>query len=228
MKTILRTRSALAAFLLSPALALAAPQNISACQTISVPGSYTLNKNLAAAGDCIVIAASFVTLDLSGFVISGNGGGMGVQETPSVPFPGFHGVVVRNGAVTNFGNGVYFPNSTGVTVDRVNATLNTGNGVELGQRGVVTSSRADENGGIGILVDIGASLTGNTVGRNHGSGIVAGEGAIIVGNEARNNGLDGIFMDCPGAAIANTAGNNLGTNLVPLNGSCTTDHNSTL
>ena len=228
MNVNLRARSALAALLVSPAMALAAPQNISACQTISLPGSYTLNKNLIATGDCIVIAASFVTLDLNGFVITGSGAGTGIQETPSVPFPGFRGVVVRNGAVTSFGNGVYFPNSTGVTVERVNATLNTNNGIELGQRAVVTASRADENGGIGMLVDNGASLTGNTVGRNHGSGIVAGEGAIIVTNEARNNGLDGIFMDCPGAAIANTAGNNLGTNLVPLNGSCTTDHNSTL
>jgi hypothetical protein len=228
MNVKLRTRAALAALLVSPALALAAPQNISACQTISLPGSYTLNKNLIALGDCIVIAASFVTLDLNGFVISGSGTGTGIQETPSVPFPGFRGVVVRNGAVTNFANGVYFPNSTGVTVDHVNATLNTNNGIELGQRPVVTSSRADENGGTGMLLDIGASVTGNTVGRNHASGIVAGEGAIIVNNEARNNGLDGIFMDCPGAAIANTAGNNLGANLVPLNGSCTTDHNSTL
>ena len=228
MKANLRTRLALAALLVAPAAALAAPQNISACQTISLPGAYTLNKNLVAVGDCIVIAASFVTLDLNGFAIMGDGTGTGIQEAVSVPFPGFRGVVVRNGAVTNFGNGIRFPNSTGVTVDRVNATLNANNGVELGQRAVVTASRADENGGIGMLVDIGASLTGNTVGRNHGSGIVAGEGAIIMGNEARNNGLDGIFMDCPGAAIANTAGNNAGTNLVPLNGSCTTDHNSTL
>lgn len=228
MKTNLRARSALAALLAAPAFAFAAPQNISACQTISVPGSYTLNKNLVALGDCIVIASNFVTLDLNGFAIMGNGTGTGIQETVSVPFPGFRGVVVKNGAVTNFANGVYFPNSTGVTVDHVNATLNTNNGVELGQRAVVTASRADENGGIGMLVDIGASLTGNTVGRNHGSGIVAGEGAIIVNNEARSNGLDGIFMDCPGAAIANTAGNNAGTNLLPLNGSCTTDHNSTL
>lgn len=221
-------RAALAALLASPAVLLAAPQVISSCQTIAQPGSYVLNKNLTAAGDCIVIASHFVTLDLAGFVVSGNGTGMGIQETVSVPFPGYHGVVVRNGAVTNFSDGLHFLNSVGVTVDHVNASFNTNNGVQLTQRAVVTGSRADENGGAGIMVGIGSSLGGNTVGHNHGSGIVADEGAIIVNNEARNNGQDGIFMDCPGAAIANTAGNNLGTNLLPLNGSCTTDHNSTL
>jgi hypothetical protein len=208
--------------------ALAAPQLISSCQTLSQPGSYVLNKNLTASGDCLVIASDYVTVDLNGFVVSGAGTGTGIGEAGGTAFPGFHGVTIRNGAVTRFADGIRFSNSVGVTVDHVNASFNTNGGVQLGQRAVVTSSRADENGSIGIDVDIGSSLTGNTVGRNHASGIVAQEGAIIVNNEARNNGLDGIFMDCPGAAIANTAGNNLGTNLLPLNGSCTTDHNSTL
>lgn len=50
----------------------------------------------------------------------------------------------------------------------------------------------------------------------------------MVNNEARNNQMDGISMDCPGAAIANTSGNNGGNNLTQINGSCVSDHNSTL
>lgn len=212
--------------LLAPALSLAAPPFN--CQTISQPGSYTLTHNLSSAGDCIVVASDFVTLDLAGFTISGNGTGSAVREQAGVAFPGLRGVVIRNGNVTNFADGISFFNSVGVTVEGVNASFNANNGMVLGQRAVVRASRFDENGGNGVNVDIGSSLTGNTAGRNARTGIVAAEGAIVVNNEARNNQMDGISMDCPGAAIANTSGNNAGTNLTQINGSCVSDHNSTL
>lgn len=228
MNLLARRACAALAFLLAPAAAFAAPQLILACQTLSQPGSYVLFRNLSATGDCLVVASNYVTIDLAGFVVSGGGAGAGIREAAGTPFPGFRGVIVRNGSVTGFSDGLSFFNSTGVTVERVNSSFNANNGMTLGQRAMVSESRADENGGIGISAGIGSSLRANTVGRNHGSGIVADEGAIVVNNEARNNGLDGIFMDCPGAAVANTAGNNLGQNLVTLNGSCVADHNSTL
>jgi hypothetical protein len=43
------------------------PIPIKACQTISQPGSYELANNLTSSGDCLVIAANFVTIDLAGF-----------------------------------------------------------------------------------------------------------------------------------------------------------------
>jgi len=223
-------RSIAACLAVLPAFALAAPPFVMNCQTISQPGSYVLTRNLSANGDCIVIASDFVTLDLAGFVITGSaaGPGAGIRESAGVPFPGYRGVVIRNGNVTKFSDGISFFNSVGVTVENVNASFNTNNGMLLGQRATVRASRADENGGNGIEVGIGSSLTGNTVGRNTRTGIVADEGAIVVNNEARNNQMDGISMDCPGAAVANTAGNNLGTNLTQINGSCVSDHNSTL
>ena len=46
---------------------------ISKCGTISKPGSYVLTRNLTAIGDCLVVAANFVTIDLGGWVITGNG-----------------------------------------------------------------------------------------------------------------------------------------------------------
>jgi hypothetical protein len=42
------------------------------CQTISQPGSYELTDNLTTNGDCLVITADFVTIDLAGFTITGN------------------------------------------------------------------------------------------------------------------------------------------------------------
>ena len=53
-------------------------KNITACQTIGQPGKYSLGGNLTAAGDCLVIAADFVSIDLAGFTIAGNGTGAGV------------------------------------------------------------------------------------------------------------------------------------------------------
>ena len=52
---------------------------ISKCTTISKPGSYVLTRNLTASGDCLMVAANFVTLDLGGWVITGNGTGTGSQ-----------------------------------------------------------------------------------------------------------------------------------------------------
>src|SRR5258708_29496292 len=50
---------------------------VSSCQTLSVPGNYFLTKNLAASGDCLVIAAPNVAIDLKGKMITGNGSNSG-------------------------------------------------------------------------------------------------------------------------------------------------------
>jgi hypothetical protein len=84
----------------------AAPREITKCTTIDKPGSYVLTRNLTtAAGDCVLVAASFVSLDLDGFVITGPGGelpdGAGVISGGTQNF-----ITVRNGAIHNFGVGV--------------------------------------------------------------------------------------------------------------------------
>ena len=62
--------------------ALAQPTTITACQTISQPGAYVLAANLSnAEGSCLVITASFVTIDLQGFTISGALAGYGVHTS---------------------------------------------------------------------------------------------------------------------------------------------------
>ena len=54
------------------------PTEIEKCRTIDKPGSYKLVNNLtgplSGPGDCLEIAADFVTIDLAGFTISGPGG----------------------------------------------------------------------------------------------------------------------------------------------------------
>ena len=54
---------------------------ISACVTITASGSYVLTRNLVAAGDCLAVAADFVTIDLAGHLITGNGTGAGIRDS---------------------------------------------------------------------------------------------------------------------------------------------------
>jgi hypothetical protein len=65
------------------------PTEIEKCQTISKPGSYKLINNLKAGNnaDCLVITASFVTIDLAGFTITGRGSptGEGIRTTALSP-----------------------------------------------------------------------------------------------------------------------------------------------
>lgn len=256
MSFTLRRRALLAALCVAlPTGAFAAPRDVRNCITLDEPGSYVLQRNLTARGDCLVIEADFVNVDLNGFVISGNGTGAGVTESLSV---GRRGITVRNGVITGFQGAVALLHSTDVTIENINATGNTfdaiaagdkasvrnsivtgngGTGMRLGQRSFAGGNSVDENVGSGIIVDIGGNVAGNTVGRNQLSGIVASEGALIVNNVSRNNTSSGIVVDCPSAVISNTTSNNLVDNLHLVGGACdpnsqaccvVTGHNSTL
>ncbi len=143
-----------------------------------------VDKNLNATANCLVIAADFVTLDLGGFVLTGNGSGEGVSD----PFPGHKGVVVRNGTVTNFQTGIFLA-GVGSRVEGVQAISNTGEGIATFFVGIVTGSMAISNGGAGISI---------------GNGVVTGNSAIA-------NGADGIFVFCPSNIIGNTAVRNTGS-----------------
>jgi hypothetical protein len=81
------------------------PIQIEKCQTISKPGSYKLVRNLTTTGDCLVITASFVTIDLAGFTISGPGGDNFARGILADTL-GITGTTVRNGSISGFGAGV--------------------------------------------------------------------------------------------------------------------------
>lgn len=207
---------------LAPAvLAAAAPDNINNCRTITQPGSYLVRDNLAASGDCLVVQADFVTIDLNGFVISGNGTGVGISDVNVER----RGITVRNGTITGFGNGIGLRASRGVTVERVRTIANGNNGVSIGQLGNVSGSLSFDNTGIGILADTGSNIIGNTVGRNQ-IGISSGSGSAVINNTSRNNVNIGIGVSCPSLVLGNAATANA-TDLQLIGGTCTSEHNST-
>jgi parallel beta-helix repeat protein len=223
-----------AAILVPEVDAQAAPIPIKECQTISQPGSYVLERNLSGlstiGGDCLVITADFVTIDLAGFTITG-GGRAGI----AAPQGGI-GIAVRNGSINHFAMGVDLSSAGGSIVEglRVFGGISTpgfgitANGIVKGNSvlsffgdgisatGTVTDNYAAGNRDTGIIAT--GTVRGN-VATDNSEGIHAGVGSTVIGNTATNNrtqGAVGFLADCPSNLTDNTAVNN-GRNLV-LNG----------
>jgi hypothetical protein len=125
------------------------PKQIKECRTIAEPGSYALVRNLTARGTCLFIAADFVTLDLNGWTITGDGTGTGIRTDPPISVedlevpedledfefpreeplePLRSGLVVRNGTVAGFEVGVNLA-ATDSIVEGVRAIGNTRIGI---------------------------------------------------------------------------------------------------
>jgi hypothetical protein len=209
------------------------PSEITTCgQTLSSPGSYILLDHLGpCSDDGIVIDSDFVTVDLNGFVLSGDGSGDGIGTTS----PGNKlGLVVRNGTIDTFNFGVRLYGNGSLVEDLVvvnsqddgiavggGATIRNNVVIEGHADGITTSTgptiignTVRQNLGTGIFPQEGATVVNNTVSQNGGDGIFAQKGVALIGNNAWDNGNEGIEVTCPANLIGNTAINNGGTNLL--------------
>ncbi len=187
--------------------------NIDTCRTIASSGSFRVTTNLTTNGDCLVIQANDVSIDLQGHRLRGNGTGIGVQiEGPTER----RGIEIRNGAVTNFNTGINLVFVKGAVVERVRALQNN-TGIVIGPGSVVSESIASENQGAGIFATIanntgggvfGGLITDNVAVEN-GLGIFSSNpGMTIRGNSVRANSFGGIEVSCPSTVIANSATDN--------------------
>lgn len=168
----------------------AAGKSINQCTTIKEPGSYTVTKNLSAAGDCLVVAASFVTIDLDGYVMTGNGTGQGIG---SGPFDA-RNVAVRNGTLVNFLVGINLDSTVGGAVIEKVRLFGNGTGISCGNSCTITDNTLEQNGS-GIVVNEAARIVGNTVAENtqaSGVAIFLGDNSYASGNTVFNNGGAGI------------------------------------
>ncbi len=188
----------------------AGPTQIKSCGTLSEPGSYVVVQNLTAAGDCLVIAADFVTIDLAGFTLTGDGAtGEGITDRSA----GHVGVVVRNGAVTEFGFGVRIASGSRLTIEGVRAVNNNVHGMSIGMNSIVRGNIVSGNGSIGISADTGSIVTGNIASDNGDDGIAVESGSTVSGNTSTNNTVFGIDVVCPSNVIGNTLQGNNGADL---------------
>ena len=225
-----------------PTASLAAPGKITNCpKTITQAGLYELQDNLDAIGTCITIQADFVTINLNGFRIRGNGTGSAIIDQA----PAYRGTSVRNGTVTNFENAISI--GTGATVDEVKSFDNINVGILVTQ-GIVRNSQAEGNlnnhgisvagrslvtGNIsrnnrtGISGSHGSHIRGNTVTDNSVGGIVTvGTGLVIADNAVFNNTSFGIYVSCPSLVLGNTALMH-SSNLMLDGTGCRDEHNLT-
>ena len=182
------------------------PRQIKECRPIDAPGSYALVRNLTARGDCLIIAADFVTLDLNGWTITGDGTGDPGRPSfrprarvPPVP-RGSRGAASESGRAQRDGR-------------RVRA------------RDIPAGTWCHSRGGAGPqqhlrrdrgLATLGAIVRGNTASNNFGNGIAAG--GIVSGNTALSNDRHGIIAS--GIISGNFAEGNGSAGNCPERGGC--------
>lgn len=175
------------------AAAGAAPTQINACGTVSSPGSYVLSQSInatAAAADCLVITADFVTIDLAGHGIFG----AGFVQPKNAPADGIvitsKAVTIRNGVVTGFLRGVHV---TGLRA----------------QAATIDQMRVAKND-FGILASGAGHIISNSVANNNVfDGINTGSSTVIH-NNAHDNGGAGFIIKCPSVVVGNTSTGNVG------------------
>jgi putative cofactor-binding repeat protein len=197
--------------------AAADPARISMCQKITRSGSYELARNLTATGNCIVLAADYVTVDLGGFTITGNGTGIGVSTDQ---LGSRRGYVVRHGMVANFNRGVDLGNAVDAVIEGIYASDSAEVGIYAGYSSIVTGNIVRGSGEVGIEALDGSVVRGNTVNGtkkgplNLGNGIVVNGGTVVSGNTSDFNAGHGIHVTCPSNVMGNTVVQNTDGNII--------------
>lgn len=192
------------------------PARVHKCQIIDQSGSYVVKRNLTAEpdGDCLVVTADHVTIDLDGFSIMGNGVGNGILLSGPRK-----DVEVRGGTLRDFdGDGISAPDpaNQGHRIIAVRADSNSSDGIFLAGSGhLVRDCTAVGNGSVqtvagndGIKIGAGSTATGNTAEGNARHGVDAGLGSTVTGNTARSN-QRGIATGDGATVTGNTAASNV-------------------
>lgn len=203
-------------------------KGITKCGTIDESGSYALTRDLNANGDCIVIDADFVSLNLTEHVISGNGSGAGVTDagTPRLS------VKVTGGTITNFAVAIDLNNSAPVNATNLRIIANTGaldilqcsdsplvvgqpSGIVTGSNSVVEGNLLRNNVGTAIKVGSGSIVASNTIRGTQDavegpevSGICALSGSRVYGNAIVDNADLAIQANSGSSVSNNTARDN--------------------
>lgn len=177
--------------------AIAAPNAITDCTTITEPGEYQLAADITNGGDdnftyisgtCIRIQSDNVTLRGNGHTVDG----MGVSDTTAITIGGnesVENVVVRDVRVREWNRGVYVSNASNVTVQNVAAGGNSF-GVFVEDSDDVTVRRMSANRYfVGIyLEDSSARLANNSLKGSHAHVVSNGSQVQRVGGNGTASG----------------------------------------
>ncbi len=171
--------------------------------TVSSCGSYYLTKCLTgvAGQDGITVTADGVTLDLSGFTLSGVPGSL----TRIVVNSG-GSTIIRNGHVMSWGANGIKASGANTIIEDVISSNNGINGIEVGPSSIVRASVAESNGNDGIDVSQSSVVDSCTSWQNGNKGYDCNRG-LLRGCSAWNNAFDG-FEANESLVISCTAGQN--------------------
>ncbi|MCC6230852.1 MAG: hypothetical protein IT432_16700 [Phycisphaerales bacterium] len=184
------------------------PGNATAEYIISTPGSYYLTGNITPGNgkSAIKIAASNVTLDLNGFLVTAGAGSLAGITTESIPQAN---ITITNGEVNNFASG----------------------GVMLSEcyQSRVANIRITA-GGVGILVSRGGIVSDCTVRAANGNAFVAYENVHFVrciADAGKANGfvVSNSFCSYESCSAANNTGDGFSVNNSIMTG-CNADANN--
>lgn len=168
------------------------PRRRVACNE-TIMKSLRLANDLDCDEDGLVIGAPGITVDLDGHRIVGDGG----TDDFGVFNPGFEGVTIRNGSISNFDAGVYVIAASRNKIQKILATEhNDGILLESVERSVVQGSTVVRNTFTGIFLfnTDRTKVKGNTVTGNGGDGLllVGSSKNKLLRNTSSGNGDEGI------------------------------------
>lgn len=196
--------------------------------TISTPGSYYVTTNLAVpmAEIGISINANNVTLDLNGFTLTG----FNQLFDAIVALSAQTNIVIRNGALNNWANGVDADLGYSVSVEHIAVSSFEGYGIHLTGSSVVRDCKVQgstASGFDGVFISGGIAVD-CVVSGNAGNGIEA-QSSQVRHCLIKNNGGDGIILDGNCHVIGNTLVGNGGTYNIEITGTnnCVEDNHVT-
>ncbi|MBI4896543.1 MAG: right-handed parallel beta-helix repeat-containing protein, partial [Candidatus Aenigmarchaeota archaeon] len=211
----------------------------SSAQCGTVTESLTLNQNLTSNGTCITIGANNIVLDGNRFNITGNGSGMGINNTG-----GYDNVTIRNFAgINNFTIGINattMENSTIVnnTIQAANVTTGFGINIASSSNNNLSLNTIGTTGSFGYGIYDFSSSDNNTFSANTititgaagvGIYIKSSSNATLLTNTITTTESTGY-----GIYVQSSSNNTLSANIIATNGSSgygvyvQSSHNNTL
>jgi hypothetical protein len=145
----------------------------------SQPGSYYLTGDINGAGgnNGTSIQADGVTVDLNGFALVGEATGSGI----GVNVPAARtSICIRNGTIREWrSHGVSAQNATGSVLEQLRASLNTGDGLRIGNESAVRDCVVSGNIGNGLFSGDRVLVSGCVADTNSGSGMALGSDVTV-------------------------------------------------
>lgn len=189
---------------------------------ITQPGSYYLTGNMTGVSGKhgIYIAASKVTLDLNGFVLSGVSGSLSGISTIS---NGYSGISITNGVLAFWGqHGVDLASNYSFTCSRLKLISNSLYGIVVGHGGVISDCVASTNTAHGFMLGGSNSVTQCSAYTNGSNGFSAGYYCSFSGCTSVQNTLSGFSLGAANTVTGCSSSFNSGAGISVGNGSSVT------